>query len=444
MTRPFATLVAIIVPLAALFYLGLLSAGLGGGVEQRDIGGIAVFVAIALLSEMMAVDFRVGPGGHQPHTSLAFLPFLGSIVLFAPPIAAAMVGLVVGVSQLLLRRNGVLRALYNISQAMISAGVASAAFHLIVGVAPSDETKLVFLGAFVLAAVLFFTCNILLASVAIAILKSSPFFSILAQVTGPNGSNLKYDLLASPIAIVPVLLYETSTYLGILVIVLPLLLINYSYVSKKQVIEANKDVLRALVKAIETRDPYTSGHSVRVATLAKAIARDLKLPISRIDKIEMAALLHDIGKIDPIFEEVLRKPYELTTEERTLIQTHAARGAELLESLESMSEEVVLSVRHHHEWFDGQGYPDGIQGEAIPLAARIIMLCDSVDAMLSDRPYRRALSIKVVYDELRRCAGTQFDPRIVDIVIGEGTVEKAISLIAEEAPPESKKKTAVA
>lgn len=426
--NPFTGLALLAAPVAALVYWALLSSDLGPSLNSRDVEGIIAFLTIALLADFVAVDFRIDRTGHQPQSSLAFLPFLGAIALFAPPISVALVGVVVAVSQLILRRNTLSRAFYNVAQAMLSASAAGVTYHL---VAPSGGVGFV---AFGIAAAVFFTANIVLASIALARLKHERFGTVLQQVTGPNGSNLRYDLLASPIAIVPVLLYETSPVLGILVIVLPLLLINYSYVSKKQVIEAHKDLVRSLVKAIETRDPYTSGHSVRVATLAKSIAHDLKLPASQVDKIEMAALLHDIGKIDPAFSEVLSKPFSLTVEERLLIETHAARGAELLASLSSVDVEVVAAVRHHHERFDGQGYPDRIAAGDIPLAAKIIMLCDSVDAMLSDRPYRKALPIDKVYSELREFSGTQFDPKIVNVVASKGTVGRALALISAEDP----------
>jgi putative nucleotidyltransferase with HDIG domain len=216
------------------------------------------------------------------------------------------------------------------------------------------------------------------------------------------------------------------------VIVFPLLLFHHFHVSKQQYLDAHKDLLRALVKAIETRDPYTSGHSVRVATMAREIAKNLRLPGRRVDKIETAALLHDIGKIDPLYSNVLRKPHDLTAEERLLIQTHAVRGADLLADLQSVDAEVTLAVRHHHERFDGRGYPSGLVGDEIPLAARIIMLCDSVDAMLSDRPYRKALSVATVQKELLKCAGTQFDPDIVSIVLKHDTLLTAAALTAPE------------
>src|SRR5690606_24983971 len=206
------------------------------------------------------------------------------------------------------------------------------------------------------------------------------------------------------------------------------MLIRYSYLSKVQLQQANRDLLRALVKAIETRDPYTSGHSLRVSSLARAIAEDLGLSRRQVEQVETAALLHDIGKIDMVYAPLIRKPGELTPEERTVIQSHATKGAELLRSLSSVDEEVIRGVRHHHERYDGSGYPDGLAGKVIPIAARIIMLSDSIDAMLSDRPYRRALTVEQARVELLRCSGTQFDPDIVEAILRANTLERADGL----------------
>ena len=190
-------------------------------------------------------------------------------------------------------------------------------------------------------------------------------------------------------------------------------------------------MLTALIKAVETRDPYTSGHSLRVRTLSRAIAEDMGVSAKQCELVANAALLHDIGKIDPVFTDVLRKPHALTPDERALIQTHAAKGADMLRDLSSVDRDVVNAVRHHHERFDGKGYPDGLSGTNISLSARIIMLSDSIDAMLSDRPYRRALTVEQVKAELARCAGLQFDPDIVDVVLSARTLEKAVALVAE-------------
>jgi putative nucleotidyltransferase with HDIG domain len=380
-----------------------------------------VFAAIGVLAEAMAIDFRMG-SGRQAKSSLAFLPFLASIVVFPQKVAVLVVAFVVAVSQLVLRRNELLRSFFNVGQGVLSAGLGSYAY--IYFLASSDRTVISIRG-FVFLAAVFFTTNLLLSGIALALIRGHRVGATMRQVIGSRGANLWYDLLASPIALVPAALYERYQSWGLIIIALPLLLIRRSYLQKAQIEEANRDLLKVLVKAIETRDPYTSGHSVRVASLAKAIADDLKLPPRHVEHIETAALLHDIGKIDSVYEAVIRKPYDLNPAERELIKTHATKGADLLQTLTSVNADIIRAVRHHHERFDGTGYPAGLVGNHIPVAARIIMLCDSIDAMLSDRPYRKALTIEKTRHELVRCSGTQFDPEIVQVILARNTLERA-------------------
>jgi len=195
-----------------------------------------------------------------------------------------------------------------------------------------------------------------------------------------------------------------------------------------------EDLLRVLVKTLETRDRYTSGHSVRVSILARSIAEDLGLRPRQVKQAEQAALVHDIGKIEEVYAEIIMKPHSLSDVEKLVIRTHATRGADFLKSLSSFPDDVILGVRHHHERYDGAGYPDGMTGDAIPLVSRIIMICDSVDAMLSDRPYRKALAVSVVREELQRCAGAQFDPKLVEVMLAKGTLERAVTMMKDAYP----------
>jgi putative nucleotidyltransferase with HDIG domain len=195
-----------------------------------------------------------------------------------------------------------------------------------------------------------------------------------------------------------------------------------------------EDLLRVLVKTLETRDRYTSGHSVRVSVLARSIAEDLAMRPRQVKQVEQAALVHDIGKIEEVYADIIMKPHSLSDVEKLVIRTHATRGADFLKGLSSFPDDVIQGVRHHHERYDGAGYPDGMHGEAIPLVSRIIMICDSVDAMLSDRPYRKALSIDTVRAELQRCAGAQFDPKLVEVMLAKGTLERAVGLLQDAYP----------
>ncbi|HSG08557.1 MAG TPA: HD-GYP domain-containing protein, partial [Longimicrobiales bacterium] len=262
--------------------------------------------------------------------------------------------------------------------------------------------------------------NHVLVAGAVALSQQLSAKTVLLRMVGSAGTNVFYDLLVSPIAVAVVFFYLELGLVGIVLVLLPLFFIRHSYQTNYQLQRANRDLLKALVKAIETRDPYTSGHSMRVASLARTIAERLALPERQIEQIETAALLHDIGKIDAVFTGILRKEGGLTLEERAVIQSHVTHGVELLTSLASYPPQILDAVRYHHERIDGSGYPEGLSGDAIPIAARIINTCDAIDAMLSDRPYRKALSIQQVHEELLDHQGTQFDASIVEAVVGGG------------------------
>jgi len=169
--------------------------------------------------------------------------------------------------------------------------------------------------------------------------------------------------------------------------------------------------LTTLAETIDLRDPYTAGHSRRVAVYSRLLALDMGLSDDAVDTIEHAALLHDIGKVG-VPDAVLFKNGALDDEERLLIRAHPVIGAGLLADVPTMCD-IYPCILHHHERWDGRGYPDGLSGENIPLGARIIAVADSFDAMTTDRPYRRGLGADAAIAELVRHEGTQFDKRCV-------------------------------
>lgn len=173
------------------------------------------------------------------------------------------------------------------------------------------------------------------------------------------------------------------------------------------------EVITALASAIDARDSYTHGHSHRVTEYAVAIAEAMELGPAEVDIIRNASILHDVGKIG-IKEDILKKPGRLTEEERREMEYHPFIGTKILQSVKLL-EPVLPLVYHHHEWFDGSGYPDGLKGEDIPLGARIIAVADAFESMTSDRPYRKALPQQEAFAELRFCSGKQFDPEIVKV-----------------------------
>ncbi len=170
--------------------------------------------------------------------------------------------------------------------------------------------------------------------------------------------------------------------------------------------------MQSLADALEVKDPYTRGHSVRVSRYAAAIGRTLGVDAPMLAQLELGGHLHDIGKIG-VREQVLNKPGPLTDEEYAHIMTHPEIGWRLLSPLLAEAPMALHVVRSHHERFDGSGMPDGLAGEAIPLEARIAAVADSFDAMTSQRPYRNGLTMEAARAELRRCAGAQYDPDIV-------------------------------
>ena len=173
-----------------------------------------------------------------------------------------------------------------------------------------------------------------------------------------------------------------------------------------------RDTVTALSRAVDARDPYTAGHSERVAHIASKIANKLGLNMKEIEQIELAAQFHDIGKIG-IPDNILLKPGRLTEVEFAVIKEHPVIGINILGNIEFLKDSLPI-IRHHHERYDGSGYPDGTIGQEIPLGSRIISIADTYDAITSDRPYRKGLSHEEAIDEIIKCKGTQLDTEIVE------------------------------
>jgi putative nucleotidyltransferase with HDIG domain len=171
-------------------------------------------------------------------------------------------------------------------------------------------------------------------------------------------------------------------------------------------------LLHSLTSAVDAKDAYTCGHSERVALLSKMLAKEAGLDEHQVERIYMAGLLHDVGKIG-VPEAVLQKPGRLTSEEFEQMKKHPAIGARILHDVKQI-QDIIPGVLHHHERYDGRGYPDGLSGQQIPLMGRIICLADCFDAMTSTRTYRKALPLEVTLADLRRCSGTQFDPALTE------------------------------
>ncbi|MCA9135189.1 MAG: HD-GYP domain-containing protein [Planctomycetales bacterium] len=173
------------------------------------------------------------------------------------------------------------------------------------------------------------------------------------------------------------------------------------------------DVIRALVNAVEARDPYTCGHSERVASFARCLASKIGFTVAECERIYLTGLLHDVGKI-AIPDGVLQKPNRLNEEERAIIETHTDSGWRILQELEAL-QDILPGVLYHHEHWNGKGYPDRLAGDNIPIDGRILAVCDAFDAMTSDRPYRKGMSIDRAITILNEGAGEYWDPNLIHV-----------------------------
>ena len=375
---------------------------------------------------------------------------------------AALAGAISQVYQ----RNARVKIIFNIAERVVSVGITFAVYHFLKGQHPPSilspdvvasaltvRDAAMQIGAFLGAALTYFVVNSMLVSSVVAIASGRPVF--LTWRTNTVWV-LGYDLCASLIALIVVAFYLRTTgntvqRLGFLALCVPIVGARHIYNklstlkdlfseldSAYEQLELNvREQLQMMVKAIEARDPYTSGHSRRVCGLSRAIATDLGLTSEQVEEIENAALLHDVGKIHAEFAPLLQKEGKLTEDEWAIMKTHSAKSAELVSLFSRFQGYVVSCVRHHHERWDGRGYPDGVAAEAIPLGARIITIADTIDAMTTNRPYRNALPLEVVLAELNKGKTTQFDEQLVDLTINSVTVRRLISdpsLIPEYIP----------
>jgi putative nucleotidyltransferase with HDIG domain len=226
-------------------------------------------------------------------------------------------------------------------------------------------------------------------------------------------TNIGLDILAVPLVFAFAWIYAKYGPMIASVLWLPILGLRQLNTANIELQQTNRELLELMIKSIEARDPYTSGHSRRVKEYAIQIARLMGYDAATVEKIGTAALLHDVGKIYDKYAPILAKEARLTPEEWAIIKEHPADGANLIATMTRLRE-LVPAVMHHHENWDGTGYPKGLKGEDIPLASRVIMFADTFDAMTTKRPYRGPLDEAAVRSELVKCRGKQFDPEIAD------------------------------
>jgi putative nucleotidyltransferase with HDIG domain len=381
------------------------------------------FGFIGVLTQLFS--YRTGRGSMG---SVSFIPVLASAAIAPHWVSVVVVATASLAGQIVAKRDRI-RSVFNAAQETLALALAIFAYKAFGGIPLHSIGESSSLSLFSLFLV-FFATNSICVSGALGIVSDRNPWSIWKENTL---SALPYDFLSLPAILFIVWAYSKFGPVGVFVFAIPLFGLRQLYKVTGQLEQTNRELLELMVAAIEARDPYTSGHSRRVADKARVIARAVGLREKEIERIVAAALLHDVGKIHEVFGPILSKPGRLTPEEQVIMRTHPIKSAELAEKVTELRDVVPL-IRHHHENFDGSGYPDGLKGDSIPVGSRIIMFADTIDAMTTDRPYRAALDATAVRKELLRFRGTQFDPSICDTLLRSPEYSK---LFAAKEPGES-------
>jgi hypothetical protein len=394
--------------LAALALLALM-ANLGGEsviIEQPLLAGLLV-AAISVASSY-PLDFSL-----KTKIAVDTTAIFVALLLFPPPVAMAISALGTFISSQFFLRRPWGNSLFEAAQTALYTGLGGFFYHSLI----SEPLALVInsprgLLALVGAALIMHMVNAFLVAGAVALQTHRNPLWLWWTFN-------KYDLsqhaalyVMGPLA---ALLAQISPW-ALYLMVVPVVLIYISFRHSTLLRLQTKEAVEALADTIDMRDPYTFQHSQRVARYARELAVNMELPEDMVDTIESAARVHDLGKIG-VDTSTLNKAAALSEAEWEAMRKHPEIGASIVSRFPYFhsGRELIL---HHHERYDGQGYPEALKGDAIPIGARIIAVADAFDAMTSDRPYRRALPLKTVLRELERCKGTQWDPQVTEVLIG--------------------------
>ena len=431
---------------------------------RPDVDYWALF-SLGLVGVLLEISRTAKKSGSMAG-SLVFIMHLAIGVALGAMWGAVTAAFITGITQTYVRVAPV-KIVFNVSERILSVGLAFGTYFFLGGHHPPAIFEPVVTGSgvpfnealreiavFLASAVVYFIANSVTVNTAVALSTKKHILSTWRSNTlWVLGYDIVASLLALAVAYVFVRFDRSQGFgrFGFVAVFLPFIAVRHVYGKLNTLEDVYRELdqaydelalnvreqLSMMVKAIEARDPYTSGHSRRVCGLSRAIATDLGLPPEHIEEIENAALLHDVGKIHEEFAPLLQKEGKLTDEEWEIMKTHSAKSAELVSSFSRFQGYVVSCVRHHHERWDGRGYPDGIAAQEIPLGARIITIADTIDAMTTNRPYRNALPLEVVLAELNKGRSTQFDSELVELTVNSVTVRRLISdpsLIPEHMP----------
>lgn len=375
-----------------------------GKINENNFILIIFWVIIAIFFEINPIVLY-----DEGQFTLSFAIHLALLIIYGSWFAIVVAALVTTIFDGF-RRAKLIKISFNVSQFTITLFLTGLVFNSLkesVGILALPEDLI----AFACASIIYTFTNTLLVSYIIALSQRRNVLYVLKL-------DLKIIILffaaLAPMSMLMVILYKEQP-LTMLFIVPPLALAHTSLRNYMSLRLETRKTLGVLADMIDRRDPYTAEHSKRVAEYCVAIAEELCIDDFEIEEVRSAGSLHDLGKI-AITDSILLKPGRLTCEEMSIMQSHTEVAYNILKPLNMYKNEAII-VKAHHERYDGKGYPAGLYGNKIPLGARIMAVADSYDAMTTDRPYRKAMSVQAASNELKKNSGTQYDPKVVDAFI---------------------------
>ncbi|MBC7341057.1 MAG: HD-GYP domain-containing protein [Clostridia bacterium] len=374
-----------------------------GGFDWKEL---LLFFILLVVADSLPVELPQGGV-----VTVGFSLYVAALILWG---AAPATLLVVASDALSIKNFGIkipwYKYLFNLGQLSLAAGLGGLAFESLGGQASvlSPFPWMPLIGAVLVSLVI----NTGAVIVIISLTSGDRIHRILSaniRWAVPNYIGL------APLGVLLATVYISMGAAGVLLLSIPLLLARHAFQLYRDMRQNYLDTIETLSAAMDAKDPYTYGHSERVARYAVALAQEINLPDQELEQLRYVALLHDIGKI-AVRDGVLNKAGRLDKKEMNEVQLHTTVGAEITKKLRFFKDAYRIVLYHHEHW-NGGGYPHGLSGEAIPLGSRIIAVCDAFDAMTSNRPYRAAMSPLAALEELKASAGTQLDPTLVQAFI---------------------------
>lgn len=368
---------------------------------------VLLFIALIVIADTAQITLPRGGASIYASSPID----LAVIVLLGPTAIVFIEAIASFFTEVFVQRRPAMKIAFNIPLLIITVGVAGLAYHAFDPAWKSLDSWR-FLVPLTVSGVVYYAVNTISISTIIGLSTGKTPLFIWKQ----NYMWTFFHVFAFiPLGAIIALVYVSHGPWTVLLFVVPIFLARYTFKLYVEMKEAHINTVAALTSAIDANDPFTHGHSYRVSRYALRVGNAMGLSARDLEILEYGALLHDIGKI-AIQHDILLKPERLSEQELLTLKQHPTIGADIVENLKFLKEAAVL-VRYHHEQPNGRGYPQGLKGDEIPIGARIILVADAFDAMTSDRPYRKGLTIDQVVEQFEKYGGEQFDSEITALTL---------------------------